>query len=59
MEKINYYCPLLDGEEITDAECCDVCLVAEDAINERVIDDKYKKKDNYKDICLSCEYHNQ
>lgn len=57
--KIRYYCPLLKGKEISDAECCDVCLVSEEMMIESEIDQKYKEQKNFREICLKCKYHDQ
>ena len=45
-------CPLVDSEiEIID------CVENRD-IKEVCIPEKYKKKENWKDICKNCEYYN-
>lgn len=58
-EEINYICPLLDGAEISEAECVDDCMVTEKMIKPSAINPKYTQKDNFRDICLNCKFHEQ
>lgn len=49
-------CPLVK-QAIEDGICFDISMVAEDLAPTRTISDEVKKIDNYKKICLSCEFH--
>ena len=57
MQRQEIDCALLDGALISEAECCDVCLVAEEMITPSAISQKYTAKNNYKEICLNCKHH--
>mgnify|MGYP004662752327 FL=1 len=50
-------CPLTDSEmEIGD---CVICSdVAAGMLKENCIEEKYRKKDDWREICRKCEYHN-
>ncbi len=50
-------CPLID--DMIDIGDCVVCSdVARGMIKEDLIPDRFKKKNNWGDICSACKYHN-
>jgi len=49
-------CPLI-GELISDDDCFEVCIVAEGEIKERVLNEKYRAKENWREICMNCTNH--
>lgn len=51
------FCPLVDAE-IEDIDCIENRDVADDMIAEESLPQKYKAKENWKEICLNCEWHN-
>ena len=57
METGNRSCPLMDGEEITFEDCIENCTIAEGFLKPISLPEKAKNKENYKEICLSCKYH--
>lgn len=50
-------CPLVD-EEIEDIECIENRDVVDDMIVETVMPIRFKKKENWKEICRKCKMHN-
>ena len=50
-------CPLTD-EIIEDISCIEVRDVVDDIIAESFITNEYKSKENWKDICKKCKFHN-
>lgn len=50
-------CPILK-EEIEDIECIETVDAIEGILKEEVIPDKFKEKENWKDICRKCKWHN-
>ncbi|MDD4508445.1 MAG: hypothetical protein PHN26_05885 [Eubacteriaceae bacterium] len=56
MEQVNVMCPLI-GELISDDDCFEVCIVAEGEIKERVLNEKYRAKENWREICMNCTNH--
>lgn len=56
--EIRYSCPIVDGEEISDAECVDICFVAEKMIKQHILDSRILKKENFREICKECPHHN-
>ena len=50
-------CPLIEAE-IEDIECIEVADVAEQLLKEEVISEKFRKKENWKEICKGCRWHN-
>ena len=49
-------CPLID--RVIEAGDCVVCSdVAAGMLKENCIEKKFRKKDNWRDICKKCEYH--
>lgn len=50
-------CPLIEAE-IEDIECIEVTDVAEQLLKETVIPEKFRKKENWKEICKGCRWHN-
>ena len=59
IEEKDYFCPLLDNEKISEEECVDVCMVAEEMIKPSAISPKYMQKNDFKNICLNCKFHDQ
>ncbi len=51
------FCPLVD-KTIEDIDCIENRDVVEGMIIESALPDKYKKKENWKNICKNCEWHN-
>lgn len=51
------YCDLID-ECIDGGDCIIVCDVVDDFFKETVLEEKFKRKRNYKEICKNCKYHN-
>ena len=47
----------MDGEEISFEDCIENCTIAEGFLKPLSLPEKAKNKKNYKEICLSCEYH--
>ena len=50
-------CPLVEAE-IEDIECIEVTDVAEQFLKEECISKKFKNKENWKEICKECKWHN-
>lgn len=50
-------CPLVD-HDIDDIDCIENRDVVDDMIVESSMPDKYKTKENWKEICMKCKYHN-
>lgn len=59
MEEVRFICPLINDKEISEEECVDVCMVAEEMIKPSAISPKYTEKTDFKEICLNCKFHNQ
>lgn len=51
------YCPLTDTA-IQSYECVETSDIAAGMFKERCLADKYKQKENWKEICKNCKYHN-
>lgn len=51
------YCPLID-DVIEDIDCIENRDCIDGFIKLSSLPDKYKVKDDYRDICKRCEYHN-
>lgn len=51
------FCPLVD-KMIEDIDCIENRDVVEGMIIESALPDKYKKKENWKNICKNCKWHN-
>ena len=51
------YCPLID-DVIEDIDCIENWDCIDGFIKLSSLPDKYKVKDDYRDICKRCEYHN-
>ncbi len=50
-------CPLLDNELIPDDDCFVMTTIADGMTPEECIEKKYRKKKNFKEICLNCSNH--
>ena len=50
-------CPLVD-REIEDIDCVENRDAVDDMIAESSVPDEYKRKENWKDICKKCSWHN-
>ncbi len=57
MEDRQVFCPLVD-EKIEDIDCIENSDVVEEMILEENMPDKYKKKNDWKNICKNCQWHN-
>lgn len=51
------YCPLVN-EEIEGIDCIENSDVAAGMIKEETLPQKYKKEENWREICKNCKYHN-
>ena len=58
MEENKIFCPLIDNNEISDGDCYDICLVANKMLKASAIPDMFTEKENFREICLNCKYHN-
>ncbi len=52
-------CPLMDGDLITFTDCIENCSIAEGYIKPECLPEKARKKENFRDICLNCKYHEE
>ena len=59
MEENRITCPLIDNKEISDADCYDVCLVANKMLKASAIPNMFTQKENFREICLNCPHHNE
>ena len=50
------FCPLVD-RTIEDIECIEARDVADRLIRENFIPDEYRKKEQWREICKKCKYH--
>lgn len=50
-------CPLVD-EMIEDIDCIENADIADKMITEQNMLEKFKKKENWRDICKNCKWHN-
>lgn len=50
-------CHLVD-REIEDIDCVENRDAVDDMIAESSVPDEYKRKENWKDICKKCSWHN-
>lgn len=50
-------CPLVD-EMIEDIDCIENRDVVDGMIVESSLPDKYKRKENWREICENCKWHN-
>ena len=57
LKKDDHLCPLVDGDIVSEIECCNMCLYTEGALNKRYIRKKYLKIENHIDICKKCKDH--
>ena len=51
------FCPLVEAK-IENIDCIEVRDVVNGAIKETFISEDYKKKENWKDLCKGCKWHN-
>lgn len=54
-EKIK--CPMLDGEEITISECVENSAMTGGYIKKDNMPEKFKKHENWVEICQKCKWH--
>lgn len=52
----NIYCPMIDSE-IDVADCVENIDVVDGLIVESSLPQIYKQKEDWKDICRKCKYH--
>lgn len=52
-----FHCDLIDSD-ISGSDCIIVCDVADDMLKETAIDSKFKVKEDFKEICKNCKFHN-
>ena len=57
LKKDDHLCPLVDGDVVSEIECCNICLYTESALNKRYIRKRYLKIENHIDICKKCKDH--
>ena len=57
LKKDDHICPLVDGDVVSEIECCNMCLFIAGELNKRFIRKKYLKKENYIEICKNCKDH--
>ena len=57
MENKNRVCPLLDDEIISFDDCVENCTIVEGYLKPDSLPEKAKRKENFREICLSCKYH--
>ena len=50
-------CPLMDGDMISFDEYVENCSIAEGFLKPDCMPEKAKSKENFREICLSCKYH--
>ncbi len=53
----NRSCPLLDGETISFDDCVENCTIAEGYLKPDSLPEIARSKKNFREICLSCKYH--
>lgn len=53
----NVFCPLID-KNIEDIDCIENRDIADGMIIESNMPSKYKQKQDWKEICKKCKYHN-
>ena len=58
MEENRITCPLIDNKEISDADCYDVCLVANKMLKASAIPEIFTQKEDFREICKNCKNHN-
>ena len=56
MSRDNHYCPLMEME-IDDGICFDIHMVVEDMAPDWTAPDKAQSREDFKEVCLKCEYH--
>lgn len=54
----NVICPLVD-ELIDDGECIENQDIVDEFVRDDHLPEKYKEKNNWRDICKNCKYHKQ
>lgn len=57
MNDTQVMCPLVD-ELIEDIDCIENREIADDNLIESCLPERFKKKDNWKEICKKCQWHN-
>lgn len=51
-----FTCPLT-SEEITEHNCYEICLVAEEVIKKSFISERFTRQKDFKETCLNCPHH--
>jgi hypothetical protein len=57
MENDNRECPLLDGKEIAFCDCVENCSIADRFLKPPYYPKEINQKENAREICLACKYH--
>lgn len=57
LEIDSVYCPLV-SEDIEIIDCIVTADVVRQILKDTVMPNKFKCKENWKDICRNCKYHN-
>ena len=57
MENENRACPLMDGGTISFDDCVENCTIVEGYLKPNCLPEKARNKENFREICLSCKYH--
>ena len=57
MTQENRACPLMEGEIISFDDCVENCTIAEGFLKPDSLPQKAKSKKDFREICLSCKYH--
>ncbi len=52
-----FLCPLMDGKQIHEDSCYDICMTTEGLILPTGLPDVILSKKDYKEICLKCPHH--
>lgn len=50
-------CPLVD-EMIEDVDCIENADVADQMLTDHGMPERYKRKENWREICKQCKWHN-
>lgn len=50
-------CPMMDNENISLDNCFENCMIAERYLKPDSLPEKVKSKEGFREICLSCKYH--
>lgn len=50
-------CPLIDNENIDIADCIENVDIVDGMIKPECMPDRFKKHENWREICKNCKYH--